>query len=85
MTPEMLIGIKMKALHDKPNGARLQATTLAMAALGAFSPPFDRCIGVDELLIETDKMGQAFILPIKDVQSCTDAFKKAVGMFEAVS
>ena len=82
MKPEMVMGIKMKALCEKPRAARLQATTLAMAALGVYSPPFDRTIDVEALVAEADLMEQAVQLPIKNVNGCAAAFKMAVEKFE---
>lgn len=83
MTPDELMGKKMVALMEFPNCARLQAATVAMAALGVYSPPFGKWIDIDTLGRVTDFLISSGVFPLTTEKECADSFRAAVDAYEA--
>ncbi len=78
MTPSELIAERMMAALDKPNAARLQATVIAIACMGVYSPPFGKAIDADALIATTDCIEALGCFPLKTIGECVSSFEAAL-------
>ena len=79
-----LMGDRIWKLNDRPNAAHLQATTLAIALAGVYSPPFDGIgvdVPVDGLVQTVDFLLSSGCFPITERSECVDAFRQAVEFY----
>ena len=86
MSPSELIGQKMLGLLDHPCAGRLQATVIAMASLGVYSPPF-KGVEIDDhaLALCTELIYARGCFPLCTLDDCVSAFDAALEVHAALA
>lgn len=84
MSPSELMGERLLGLLDHPCAGRLQATAIAMACMGVYSPPFDGVeVDVDTLIVCTDLIEASGCFPLRTMAECVAAFDTAIELHAA--
>ena len=78
MSPSELIGERLVKLANRPDAAHLQATVIAMACMGVYSPPFGKAIDGDLLILTTAAIEARGCFPLKTLADCVSAFDAAI-------
>jgi len=78
MSPSELMGERLLKLVNKPDAARLQATVIAMACMGVYSPPFGKAIDGDLLILTTAAIEARGCFPLRTIEDCVSAFDAAL-------